>query len=102
VSNERQYFMSPRTNGLGATRTSFVENIILGGGEAATLPGPYPGAVWRNNMVWQTKGLGAMPADTVIAVDPNTSPKMKEHYAPRPGTVNPLTADALLKLIRTR
>ena len=38
----------------GRRGPSFVDNIILGGGAAATLPGPYPGAVWRHNMVWQT------------------------------------------------
>jgi poly(beta-D-mannuronate) lyase len=102
VHNERNYFMSPRTNGLGATRTSFVDNIILGGGEAATLPGPYPGAVWRNNTVWQTAGLGAMPAASVVAADPVRAPKERENHAPRPGSVQPLTPGELLKLIRTR
>jgi hypothetical protein len=94
--------MSPRTNGLGATRTSFVDNIIVGGGEAATLPGPYPGAVWRSNMVWQTAGLGAMPPAGAVAVDPVHAPKVKENAAPRPNTMQPLTADELLKLIRRR
>jgi poly(beta-D-mannuronate) lyase len=102
VSNQRNYFMSPRTNGLGATRTSFVDNIIVGGGEAATLPGPYPGAVWRDNVVWQTAGLGAMPAAGAVAVDPVQAPKAKEKGAPRPNTMQPLSADALLKLIHGR
>jgi hypothetical protein len=53
-------------------------------------------------MVWQTAGLGAMPADTVIAVDPNRAPKEKKNYAPRPGSVQPLTPEALLRMIRTR
>ena len=103
VNNERNYFMSARTNGLGATRTSFLDNIIVGGGEAATLPGPYPGAVWRGNVVWQMAGLGAMPPAGATAVDPGkAAPKGKESAAPRPGTVKPLAPEELLKLIRTR
>ena len=102
VDNERNYFMSPRTNGLGATRTSFAGNTIVGGGEAATLPGPYPGAVWRHNTVWKTAGLGAMPPDTVIAIDPSRAPIEKDGGAPRPGTMRPLTPGELLELIRKR
>jgi poly(beta-D-mannuronate) lyase len=102
VNNERNYFMSPRTNGLGATRTSFVDNIILGGGEAAALPGPYPEAVWRRNIVWQTAGLGAMPTAGDVAVDPAQAANAKGKSAPRPGSVQPLTADGVLKLIRAR
>jgi hypothetical protein len=70
VSNDRQYYMTPRTNGLGATNTVFANNIVQGGGAAADLDGPYPGGSWRGNIVWQTSGEGAMPAGTFEHTDP--------------------------------
>jgi poly(beta-D-mannuronate) lyase len=70
VSNDRQYYMTPRTNGLGATNTVFANNIVQGGGAAADLDGPYPGGSWSGNIVWQTSGEGAMPAGTFEHTDP--------------------------------
>jgi hypothetical protein len=103
VNNERNYFMSPRTNGLGATRTTFAGNIIQGGGEAASLPGPYPGGVWRDNWIWKTAGRGAMPPDGFAEIDMERAPKEKTGMAAaRPGTRQPLTPGALLNLIQKR
>jgi poly(beta-D-mannuronate) lyase len=62
VNNTTHYLMSGRTNGLGATDTTFVNNIIQGGGVAADINGPYGGAVWDDNMLWNTGGAGDMPA----------------------------------------
>ena len=55
VNNARNYFMSGRTNGLGATNTVFAQNIVQGGGEAAGLSGPYTGGVWSGNLIWQNR-----------------------------------------------
>jgi len=62
VNNTRNYFMSGRDKGLGATRTTFARNVIQGGGAAAAIDGPYPGGVWRDNVIWQTPGPGSMPS----------------------------------------
>jgi poly(beta-D-mannuronate) lyase len=103
VNNERNYFMSPRTNGMGATRTTFTGNIILGGGEAASLPGPYPGGVWRENWIWKTAGRGAMPPDGFAEMDMERAPIQKVGTAAaRPGTRQPLTPGELLNLIQKR
>jgi poly(beta-D-mannuronate) lyase len=103
VDNERNYFMSPRTNGMGATRTTFAGNIIQGGGEAASLPGPYPGGVWRDNWIWKTAGRGAMPPNGFGEIDTERAPKQKAGMAaPRPGTRQPLTPGELLNLIQKR
>jgi poly(beta-D-mannuronate) lyase len=81
VNNTRNYFMSGRDKGLGAMRTTFVDNVIQGGGPAATIDGPYPGAVWRDNVLWQTGGPGSMPAagyterQTAISVPVPLSPE---------------------------
>jgi poly(beta-D-mannuronate) lyase len=90
VNNRRNYFMTARDNGLGAVRTLFANNIIQGGGAAASIDGPYPGAVWRGNVIWQTGGPGAMPAEGYR----DAKPPIK--------TLPPLTPEALLKVIRSR
>lgn len=91
VNNTRHYFMTARDNGLGAVRTLFANNIIQGGGVAASIDGPYPGGVWRGNVMWQTAGPGAMPAGTFTEAQPAAGPAAK-----------PLTPDALLRMIRSR
>ncbi|WP_127127736.1 DUF7594 domain-containing protein [Pseudoflavitalea rhizosphaerae] len=70
VNNTSNYRMTSRTNGLGATNTTFANNIIQGGGEAAAIDGPYTGAVWSNNIIYQTSGAGDMPSGGYINVNP--------------------------------
>ena len=89
VDNRRNYFMSGRDKGLGATRTTFSQNVIQGGGPAAAIDGPYPGAVWRDNVVWQTVP-GSMPAGAYAERKPAIT-------AP-----SPLSPEQMLKRIRAR
>jgi poly(beta-D-mannuronate) lyase len=89
VGNRRNYFMSGRDKGLGATRTTFSQNVIQGGGPAAAIDGPYPGAVWRDNVVWQT-APGSMPAGAYAERKPAIT-------AP-----SPLSPEQMLKRIRAR
>ncbi|QEC43938.1 DUF7594 domain-containing protein [Pseudobacter ginsenosidimutans] len=70
VNNTANYRMDGRTNGLGATNTTFANNIIQGGGAAATIGGPNTGAVWSNNIIYQTSGAGAMPSGSYTTVNP--------------------------------
>lgn len=91
VNNTRNYFMTPRDNGLGATRTVFANNVIQGGGPAASIGGPYPGGVWRDNIIWETSGPGSMPASTYRESRPSTGKTLK-----------PLTFDGLLRMIHGR
>jgi hypothetical protein len=70
VDNKRNYFMTARANGLGALRTVFANNIVQGGGPAASLDGPYSGGVWQGNVLWETDGAGAMPAGAYDVVNP--------------------------------
>jgi poly(beta-D-mannuronate) lyase len=62
VNNTRNIFMTARVKGLGATRTTIAHNIIQGGGPAAAIEGPLPGAIWRDNTVWDTPA-GLMPEE---------------------------------------
>jgi hypothetical protein len=61
VNNVRNIVMVARDKGLGATDATVAHNIIEGGGPAAIIDGPFPGAVWRDNTVWATAGEGSMP-----------------------------------------
>ena len=51
--------MPERNNGLGATQVTFADNLIRGGAPVS-VKGPYPGAVWTGNIIWNTGG-GDMP-----------------------------------------
>lgn len=77
VNNAVQYLMSGRENGLGATNTTFANNVIQGGDAVADIRGPNTGAIWEGNVLWNTGDAGAMPssgyttADPLLAADPS-------------------------------
>jgi poly(beta-D-mannuronate) lyase len=89
VNNVRNIVMTAREKGLGATDATIAHNIIEGGGPAAVIDGPFPGAIWRDNTVWTTAGEGSMPEGFV-----------RKQPVIRP--LKPLTPEALLALIRRR
>ena len=70
VNNTTNYVHAGRTNGLGATSTTFANNIIQGGGPAASIAGPYTGAVWSGNIIYNTNGAGDMPSSGYRSVNP--------------------------------
>lgn len=69
VDNETHYLMSGRTNGLGATDTTFANNVITRGGVVADIRGPYPGAVWRGNLLVNAGDPGDMPPGGYTSVN---------------------------------
>lgn len=70
VNNTANITQSGRTNGLGATNTTVANNIVQGGGAAASIAGPYTGAVWSGNIIYQTNGAGSMPSGGYTSVNP--------------------------------
>jgi len=86
VNSTRNYFQTGRTNGLGATDTVFANNIIQGGGAAASLSGPYTGGVWEGNIIWETAGAGAMPPGTYDEVNPLLVAKANGVFRPQSGS----------------
>lgn len=76
VNNEVNFQMAGRAKGLGATGTVFANNLIVGGGKAAAISegSPYPGAVWKNNLLWKVAGPGTMPAGSYTMADPRLAP----------------------------
>jgi poly(beta-D-mannuronate) lyase len=70
VDNRTHYQMSRRTpTALGATNTTFANNILQGG-VAAKIEGPNPGAVWQGNIVWNITSPGDLPADSFTTENP--------------------------------
>ena len=69
VNNRISYFMGRRSNGLGATFTTFSENIIVGGETAVKIEGPYPGAVWKDNIIWKAGTIGDIPENAYKETD---------------------------------
>ncbi len=86
VDNTRNYFQTGRTNGLGATNTVFANNIVQGGGAAASLSGPYTGGEWNGNIIWNTAGPGSMPEGTYDVVDPLLEAKANGVFRPQAGS----------------
>lgn len=74
VNNRTHYVMIARKDGLGATRTTFANNVIIGGDVAAKIDGPYPGAIWSGTLVWRVGGVGNLPSGSYTNVDPKLAP----------------------------
>lgn len=73
VNNRTHYQMSRRTpTALGATGTTFAHNILQGGGTAAKIEGPYPGASWSGNILWET-----VPGDMPDGAYARTNPRLE-------------------------
>jgi hypothetical protein len=59
-----------RTGGLGATFITVANNIVQGGGAAASIAGAYTNPVWTNNILFNVSSPGAMPASGYTIGDP--------------------------------
>lgn len=70
VNNEENITRTERTNGLGSTNITVAYNIIQGGGEAVSVKGPYSNAVWKGNIIFNTKGAGQLPDTAYTKADP--------------------------------
>lgn len=70
VNNVANILMSGRTNGLGATSTVIANNVIQGGGVAASINGPFPSPTWEGNILWNVSGAGDMPSSGFRTVNP--------------------------------
>ena len=70
VNNKTNIVQTARTNGLGSTYITIANNIIQGGGPAASIVGPASNHSWEGNIIFNTVGAGDMPAGSFIIVDP--------------------------------
>ena len=67
VNNTANIKQDGRKDGMGATFITVANNIIQGGGPAATLSGPYTNGVWQGNIIYNTNGNGSMPSGYITA-----------------------------------
>lgn len=87
VDNRTHYQLSRRApDGLGATGTTFANNIITGRGVAAKLEGPYVGGTWKNNVLWTAGGPGDMPGEAYTKFDPMLGEGPDAVKRPQPGS----------------
>jgi poly(beta-D-mannuronate) lyase len=70
VNNTENIVQQARKNGMGATYITVTDNIIQGGGSAATISGPYTNPTWTGNILFQVKDAGNIPADGYKVTDP--------------------------------
>jgi len=70
VNNKTNITQSARKNGLGATYITVTNNLIQGGGPAASISGPYTNAIWEGNIIFNTQGSGDMPEGSYKIIDP--------------------------------
>lgn len=86
VENRTHYQMSRRAGeALGATRTVFANNLMVGGATAAKIEGPYTDGVWSSNLAWSVASPGDLPAD-YIKTDPLLSPDESGIMRPKEGS----------------
>jgi len=70
VNNKANIVQTARANGLGSTFITIADNIIQGGGPAASIVGPAVNHSWEGNIIYKTNGAGDMPAGTYTMIDP--------------------------------
>lgn len=61
-------------------------NIIQGGGAAASIAGPYTNPTWSGNIIWNTGGAGSMPSGGYTNVNPLIAPNATGTYHLQPGS----------------
>jgi poly(beta-D-mannuronate) lyase len=72
INNGTQYQMGGRTNGLGATNTTFANNVIQGGTTAVSISSsaPYTNPTWSGNIIWNAGSTGNIPSGGYTSVNP--------------------------------
>jgi poly(beta-D-mannuronate) lyase len=73
VNNKTNIVQTHRNNGLGSTAITVANNIVQGGGPAASIVGPSKNPVWEGNIIFNTDGGGDMPAGSYQVIDPKLS-----------------------------
>jgi hypothetical protein len=94
VDNRTHYQMSRRTpNALGATNTTFANNLLFGGAIAAKIEGPYLGPIWSGNILWNVPSAGDLPSAGFKQADPML--EVGDDGVPRLHAESPLVGTAI-------
>ncbi|QEC79678.1 polysaccharide lyase 6 family protein [Mucilaginibacter ginsenosidivorax] len=86
INNKQNIIQTERKNGMGATYVAIVDNIIQGGGPAATISGPYTNPQWAGNILYNVKDAGNIPAEGYKTVDPKLVKTSPGIYHLQPGS----------------
>jgi poly(beta-D-mannuronate) lyase len=70
VNNKTNITQGARKNGLGATYITIANNVVQGGGPAASISGPCTNVLWEGNIIFNTEGAGDMPEGNYKIIDP--------------------------------
>ncbi|MBO9617640.1 MAG: polysaccharide lyase 6 family protein [Niabella sp.] len=70
VNNGENIILQARKNGMGATAITVADNIVQGGPKAVSLLGDLKDPVWKNNLFFQVKEAGDIPAPGYQLKDP--------------------------------
>lgn len=70
VNNKSNIIQTARDKGLGSTYITITNNVVQGGGAAASIAGPAINYSWNGNIIFKTNGSGDMPPGTYKMVDP--------------------------------
>jgi len=87
VNNKENIIQTARKNGMGATYITVANNIIQGGGSAATISGPYTNPQWLGNIIFQVKDAGNMPVEGYTTADPKLSKNASGTYHIQAGSL---------------
>jgi poly(beta-D-mannuronate) lyase len=93
IDNRTHYVLTRRDKGMGGTGITFANNILQGGGRAAMIAGPNPGALWSANLVWKVEALGDLPLEGCAEADPMLA--RDERGIQRPATGSPAIDSAI-------
>jgi hypothetical protein len=95
VDNRVHYQMDGRAKGLGATHTTFANNVVVGGGPVAKIDGPNVDAIWIGNLLWKTGDAGDLPNNGYSNTDPLLVRDPNGIYRPQPESpaINSATGD---------
>jgi poly(beta-D-mannuronate) lyase len=86
INNKTHYQMDGRASGLGATGTTFVNNLVQGGGVGARIAGPNTGAVWSGNLLWKIGDPGDFPESGYSIANPLCVPDADGIYRLQAGS----------------
>jgi poly(beta-D-mannuronate) lyase len=87
VDNRTHYKMNRRSKGaLGATEATFAHNLLQGGEIAARIDGPYEGAVWSDNLLWNVPDTASLPEAGFTKVDPQLAADAAGIQRPKAGS----------------
>ena len=70
VNNKANIAQTARKDGLGSTFITIANNLIQGGGPAASIVGPFVNPFWEGNIIFGSNGAGDMPAGSYVMSDP--------------------------------